>query len=436
MTSDPCNAAVVPGREALPVSAFLRAAALGMVMLAGGVHAQQEISPLRLSGFGTFGYAGSNRGDMAAIRDISQRPDDGSATRSSWKLDSRIAVQADYKLSPTAELVGQAVLRDHVSATPGNSIEAAYAAWHPKPQLDLRLGRLGYDAFLMSDTRNLGYAYSWVRPPVEFYGWIPIFSIDGVDAAYTVDTEDAHWRIKAQIGRSGFATPMGAQEYDFKTNRLWSLTLSRQSGPWRAKVGYSGFIIDSEAQPLAPLHAGLGAVAAAGVPGISAEAGTLLRHLSFKGTRISYLTAGLAYDDGDWLVQGELGRSTATADVVPHGTMAYLGVGRRFGDWTPYLVASAVRPGNGVRTAASDWSAIGQGGLQNTALYVVNTTRMDQSTLSLGVRWDLHNQAALKLQWDRTSVRPSGYGLWFHDIALEGRSTHVDLLSLSLDFVF
>ena len=61
---------------------------------------------------------------------------------------------------------------------------------------------------------------------------------------------------------------------------------------------------------------------------------------------------------------------------------------------------------------------------------------MDQTTLTLGTRWDFHDRAALKFQWDRTEVKPQGYGLLFKDPRLDTRSSTMQQLSVSLDFLF
>jgi hypothetical protein len=326
------------------------------------------------------------------------------------------------------------VLRDQFQGDFDSTTELAYLAFRPNAQWDLRAGRVNYDAFLMSDYRNVGYAYTWVRPPTEFYGWIPIFSVDGIDAAYSINTDAARWRIKAQAGNSKLSIPIG-DGYDFKANNLFGLSISRQSNSWRLKAAYSQFTIGSEVPALAPLHNGLDQVVAAGIAGVSAEAADLRHEVAFKDARISYGTLGAAYDDGVWLAQAEAGISTSTKDMVPHGQMAYASIGRRFGDWTPFLMWSASHPGNSVRSADYNWGGSNTT-LRDPAINTVNATRMEQQTISIGARWDVHRQAAIKLQLDSTAIKPSGYGLWWRDGAITNQRSRVNMLSATLDFVF
>ena len=418
--------------------------ALPLLLAIGNVSAlaDEGLEGLHLSGFGTLGYVQDNRSDLTPTRDISQLPKID-YTAGSWKLDSRLGAQLEYRLSPTIDLVGQVVWRDHFKSDVNSAIELAYASIRPQPQLDIRVGRVNYDAFLMSDYRNVGYAYTWVRPPIEFYGWIPIFSLNGVDAAYNIHTDDliadnVRWRIKAQTGSSKFSIPIAAGKdggYGFSTANLASVSVTRQSTFWRLKAAHSRFTIGSEVPVFAPLHQGLDRVAAAGIPAVSAEAADLRNHLSFNGAKISYTTLGAAYDDGVWVAQGELGYTTATAAVVPHGSMAYVSGGRRFGDWTAFAMLSTSRPGNDLRGPSNDWGALNPI-LRDRALDIMNSTRNEQDTVSVGTRWDFQRQAALKLQWDRTTIQPSGYGLWNRDPSTPNQSRHVNLFTATLDFVF
>lgn len=422
--------------HARPPMRFLPAAALSCVLALSVAAAPAGAGErLRLSGFGTLGHAADSRDDMAPMRDITQKPRQGFRTGSSWRLDSRFGLQLEFAATRDIDLVGQVVLRDHFDSDFDSSVELAYAAFRPHARWDLRAGRINYDAFLMSDHRNVGYAYAWVRPPQEFYGWIPIHSLDGVDAAVSLPDGDARWRLKAQAGQSRLSIPIG-EGYEFRADRLLGLSLTRDSGAWRAKLAHSRFTIGSEVPALAPLQAGLAGVAGAGIPGVSGEAARLHRHAGFDSARISYTTLGASHDDGLWWLQGELGVSTSTRDMVPHGRMAYLSVGRRIGDWMPYVLLSASYPGNDLRKARQSWGGGLDAGLRDPALHNINTTRMAQKTLSLGVRWEVHRQAAIKLQLDHTRVEASGYGLWWRDMALNGRDSRINMLSATLDFVF
>lgn len=417
---------------------------LNLVMLnhhtGSALHAMEhdEISDFSLNGYGTLAYTVDDRSNIAPARDISQKPDDGFNTGPTWKMDSRLGLHAHYRCSSELDVVLQGVIRDQVEFTVCNAVELAYAKFKSPFNLDVRAGRLGYDAFLMSDTRNVGYAYPWVRPPTEFYSWIPVFSVDGLDAAYRIDSGNVQWCIKAQAGSSRTDIPVGNDIYDIEADHLWALTLSRQSGPLQIKAGYSKFKLKNETDAFTPLHDGLNAVAggtAALFPGISQEAAFMVKNLSFKDQKITYMTLGIYYDDGTWIAQAEISHTSMTADIMPHGNMGYVALGRRMGDWTPFFMFSMTHPTHDVYRTTDDWNIINQKTLHDQAVYLLNSTRMEQRTCSAGIRWDFHDRAAIKLQWDNSHVKPY-YGLWWHDLEVASRAGDINLFTFSLEFMF
>lgn len=398
--------------------------------------ADGEPSPVRLSGYGTLAYSWENNSQMAPIRDITQRPQNDFLTNESWRLDSRVGLQATYQHSPQLGALAQLVLRDQTRQEANDLVELAYLDMQASDHLRLRVGRVGYDAFLMSDHRNLGYAYAWVRPLTEFYGWIPIFSLDGADITHDWSSDDALWRVRAQAGVSKVWIPMGDTNFHFKGDSLWSLSAQREAGPWRLKAGFSGFVSGAEVPNLEPLYAGLDQIAAVPIPGIASEAASLRNEMRFGDVRLRYASLGVAYDDGNWLMQMELGRTwTETAMTAP-GWNGYGVIGRRIQAWTPYVMLSASRPQDNVLAPQNDWSVIGQRPFQRMAYQIVNSSRADQTTLAIGARWDIHPRAALKFQWEHTRVEPMGYAQWFRSLDVFERSSQVNLYTVSMDFLF
>ena len=396
---------------------------------------------LTLSGFGTLGYEADDRPDVAQLRDISQQARSGYSTGPSWRLDSRIGAQIQFRPDPHVELVAQALAYDHFKPNLNSSIQLAYLALHPRSGWDIRLGRVGYDAFLMADYRNVGYAYTYVRPPLEFYGWIPIFSVDGADIRYQVlTTESGVWSVKAQTGKSEVRLPIdggAAGGYTFQTNDLVTFSTTWQSSYWQLKAAHSHFTIDTEVPIFAPLQSELAAQVATTVPTVSANASDLLTQISFRGVPINYTTLGLVYDDNTWRVQTELGRSTTTAKAVPSGTMGYVSMGRRFGAWMPFVMWAHYRPTAPLSaTVDSLGSAALNTRLRDSVVHIANSTRIDQNTLSLGMRWDFSAHAAFKLQADSTRNDPPGYGLWDVSPTTSTQSVRLNQITATVDFVF
>ncbi|MBF0420748.1 MAG: hypothetical protein HQL78_11365 [Magnetococcales bacterium] len=403
-------------------------------------------------GYGTLGLNADDGHPKASfIRDITQREQDSSTTSSlitddAWKRDTRLGLQVVFQVTPTVSVVSQGVLRDQVSSKLTHYIDWTFLAFNPVPEVDARIGRVGYDVFLMSEQRNLGYSYPWVRPPVEFYGWVPLYSVDGGDLAYNLTNQGSRWRFKIQGGSSpGLGVPIDRDDIFYVTSdKIFSATVTREQGPWQLKVGYSYVNVSSEADPLEfrlGLFTALDGVAAMDIPTISADARNLRRQMTWKDSRMNIYTIGMVYDQKDWMVQAELGKVVSSIDMSMNGTMAYAVVARRLGDWTPFVLVSGIRPGVGVHSASIPWGeGLPEGvqgplnALQAGANQALNSTRMNQETFGLGLRWDANSRVALKWQWDATHVRANSYLL--RQSLDVSQDVHVNQLSVNLDFTF
>lgn len=238
------------------LSPLLRHALLTTALACSGALAHDH---LQLSGFGSVAYSHDDGRDIGFMRDITQPvpPDrDGS-----WRSDSILGLQAAYRFSPTLEAVSQAVLRHRVDYKPRSIVEWAFVAWRPNEHLDLRAGRMGVDVFLLSDYRNVGYAQPWIRPPREFYGWIPLGSVDGIDAAWKFDLAGMRWTAKAQFGRSATEVPLTEDDsFRFRVDRLRDLTLLAERNAWQFKAGYAAFRMGSQPD-FGPVQSGLDQIA-------------------------------------------------------------------------------------------------------------------------------------------------------------------------------
>ena len=74
--------------------------------------------------------------------------------------------------------------------------------------------------------------------------------------------------------------------------------------------------------------------------------------------------------------------------------------------------------------------------MRDTLVATLNNVHQSASTLSLGLRWDFHSRAALKLQWDRTRIDAYGYEPWAVTVDQIGRPARVGVFSASVDFFF
>ncbi|MCG8313562.1 MAG: hypothetical protein MI976_10125 [Pseudomonadales bacterium] len=389
-------------------------------------------SPLRFSGYGTIGYSYHTEDDLSLIRDLTQsieQPESGS-----WKTDTVVGLQASYEVSPKLETVVQAVLQDHESDSLLSYLEWAFVSYRPLPDLNLRLGRVGTDFFMLSDSRNVGYAQTTLRPNREFYAYLSLFKLDGIDALYTITTPKGHWLFKAQWGHAKADLPLNGDIFELETNNIWDISIERQFGDLRLRAGF----VDAKLENNFPgdIYA-LQDIGNLELPGISYEANYLLEQMTLEGRHIRYRFLGFHYDASAWLALGELSKVSSSSDAIIQGNAYYLTFGYRWSHYTPYIGASRFKPEKEHFSPQTDWSSLGDEAqsLQNIGYRLLNATRADQNTKMLGIRWDFREGFALKAQWDHIEIEPYGYILW--DIfGARDKPRTVDLYSVSLDWVF
>lgn len=407
--------------------AAILAATLGQPALA-------QAESLSVHGFGTVGIAHVDQPeDWAYTRSLNQ-DHNGRSLRAD--LDSVVGLQLNYRPHTTLEFVGQAAFaRLGEEARSSDFLELAFLAWRPDAQWSLRAGRLNLDAYLISEYRDVGYTYPFIRPPVEFYSRMPN-SLDGVDLTRAWATGTAHWRAKAFAGQ----TSAGIGSHRLKLEPVHGLMLEREDNGLLLRV--SALRARTNSGRLAPLLDALHAMQGLPVPQVATEAASLAEALSTSGAYTKYLAAAVAYDRNDWLLQVEINRAWARESSAINFNSGYISLGRRFGPVTAYVMESAaVRDYDAFGTP--DWAtplaaidpvlAQQAQGLAAAATTAANKLAGHQFTTSAGLRWDAAPRLALKMQLDVVHTRRDGDGLWHR---ADGRKARSTILAVAADFVF
>ncbi|WP_342805954.1 hypothetical protein [Alteromonas sp. M12] len=394
-------------------------------------------SALRISGFATLGVTNVDApDDWGFRRDISQPANDGDLR---GDIDSRLGLQFNYAPNAQFELVGQFVLKRRSSYAPASdAIEWAFAAYRPLADLTMRVGRVNIDAFLSADYRNVGFAYPFARPPVEFYGSLP-HSLDGIDINKDMQFDDSFWRFKAYAGRSH----SGDLAFDGRTSvkPVYGLTVSRESNGLTLRLGLAHAGLDDNPAPLVPLLDGLNSMTALPIPQIVSQVESFQSRLDSSDSHGIYHSLAMNYDSLDWLWTFEL--TKVTGHPSTRLTAGYAGFGRRIGAVTLFAGYSRISTPK-LPVSTPDWATpltpiIGETGafqaqaLASASAIAVNSSGANQHTFSLGGRWDFRHDMALKIQWDKVSIDEYGARLWTNGTF---ESANADVYSVLLDFVF
>ncbi len=393
--------------------------------------------PVRFSGFGTFGVAFSDDegGDYTA--NYEQREGVGRTYSKDYGIDSVFGVQADATLARNLQATAQMQSRRVADGTSTPYFEWANLKYNVNEDLSIRGGRVVAPMFMASESRAIGFAHTALRLSPDVYQLNPVSYLDGGGINYQFDINDVIYSANATIGTLEKALPtfFGKVELQFDTRLI---NLSAEAGASTFRLGYGEATIDFDTAALADLDAGLSLLADLEVAGASTVKSSLV-HQNFEA---QFADLGYLFDNGRYLVQAEYVIRRSDSFLVYDVDGFSLMAGYRWDRWTPYLrYAQADCVNSKADLPALDESALGGLAADDIAEINVFTSALkvfdERKTWTLGTRWDVADNYALKLQID--SIRkPSGQaGLFINTTPeFEARALNVNIYSLALDFIF
>ena len=392
-----------------------------------------EAPQLKFSGYGTIGVAHSDNRDADYLVD-SFKPNGPGFTRA-WNADtdSRLGLQASAELSPRVSAVLQVISQQRYDGSYRPAIEWANVKFSPLPDLNLRAGRIVLPVFMVTDSRRVGYANAWVRPPVEMYSMVPVTNSDGIDASYratlsgtTADT------LEVTAGRSDakFPASQGLGAGTAEVRDILAVANTLESGFATVRLNYG------QARLTIPDYRAFeDAFRQFGPPGAA-----IAERYGVDGKLVKFVGAGVSYDPGPWFAIAEWAQFD-THSIIGKKAAWYVSAGHRWNKLTPYATYARLKglsntSDPGIPLAGLPPQVAAVAGQLNAVLDSQLAVLPTQSTLSVGVRWDLLRSAALKLQYDRVTPGAGSHGVFGNIQPGFQPGTTVHLISATFDFVF
>jgi hypothetical protein len=392
-----------------------------------------EAPQLKFSGYGTIGVAHSDNRDADYLVD-SFKPNGPGFTRA-WNADtdSRLGLQASAEFSPRVSAVLQVISQQRYDGSYRPAIEWANVKFSPLPDLNLRAGRIVLPVFMVTDSRRVGYANAWVRPPVEMYSMVPVTNSDGIDASYratlsgtTADT------LEVTAGRSDakFPASQGLGAGTAEVRDILAVANTLESGFATVRLNYG------QARLTIPDYRAFeDAFRQFGPPGAA-----IAERYGVDGKLVKFVGAGVSYDPGPWFAIAEWAQFD-THSIIGKKAAWYVSAGHRWNKFTPYATYARLKglsntSDPGIPLAGLPPQVAAVAGQLNAVLDSQLAVLPTQSTLSVGVRWDLLRSAALKLQYDRVTPGAGSHGVFGNIQPGFQPGTTVHLISATFDFVF
>ena len=327
-----------------------------------------SLAEVEVSGYLTFAttYASTdNTGDISYYNAL--------ANTDHWNFDSRsnhVGVQIysalTDKVSVTLALTAQGGQSGY-EVTP----EWAYGTYQFNQDWGLRMGRFKGPFYMVSDYRDVGYAYPWVRPPEEVYSTNPIKSLNGLDLVFQKTVNDVNYLLEIYGGSGNNETLVNA-------NLAPALCAAFQPSGDPCPYAPTDLPLDFETYNSAGINASIGTEAItfrAGYYNTKVNAGGLI-----AGEGGTFAGVGLIVDWRNIVFYSEyIARDT---DNTPNMSMAfpdqnawYATLGYRFSSFLPYVTFAEIDEG------------------ADPSMFALR-----QSSTALGLRWDIDDAADIKFE--------------------------------------
>ncbi len=414
--------------------------ALAALLACASAHADFVSSDgkARLSGFGTVGVSRSSTDEA-----LFNAPGQGGGVDKSMGLepDTKLGVQGSYSFTKTVSATAQVLTKYRADGSYQPEFEWAYAKWQALPSLSVRGGRMGAPFFMISDFRDVGYANTAIRPPLEVYGQVPVSSVDGADISYQTNLGSATvtGTLWGGATRSEYASALrgtsqgvttASDPVEIRLKKMIGVNLQAEfDGGYALRLGHMQSRLTVNSNSVDSL---IRTASGFGLGAVAADA------LVTQDTKATFTGIGASMDRDNVVMVAEFTKRRIGKGTVADTTGWYVLGGYRFGNLLPYVVVSKLKV-DSVNSSAP----LTLGPLRPTVLALQSTQYLAQRTTAVGLRWDALRNAAVKVQFDRISKPANSNGLFLvenptvdADKSFQQAKKNINVISLAVDFVF
>lgn len=396
----------------------------------GAESLSEQVDPVwSFHGYGTAGLVHSTEKKADFIAHDLQRRGAGRHANWSAEVDSRVGAQVDARFTPGLSAVVQVTSEQRYDGSYDPEIEWANLKYQITPDLSIRAGRIVLPTFLHSDSRKVGYAMPWVRPPVEVYSLIPLSRQDGVDGSWRHSFGEVNNTLQVGYGQSSARMP-GDEGGKVEAEKGLMISDTLEYGATTLHVSYirsRGSISSYDS-----LFNGYRQLAVLAPP-LAPQVNRVINQYEADDKRFSVFTLGASYNPGKWFAMGEYG-VIDTHSLYGKRSGWYVSSGYRLRDFTPYVTYAESRRNS---NSSDPGVAHPLAATANANLNEQLAASPIQKTISLGVRWDCARNVALKMQFDHTNIGSNSPGTLDH----QDENTFVpggkfNVFSVTADFLF
>ncbi|WP_017446121.1 hypothetical protein [Gayadomonas joobiniege] len=398
------------------------------------------------SGFGSLAGYQAN-GDTLSFKTDVASPYAGGDNDFELADLTNLGLQVNHILNPEWQLVGQVLLQKGRSNQLIDRVTIASLNYTPNANWMFRFGRFSARNVWFSDSRYVNYAQTSVYPVSGFYNQIQTAALDGAEITYTnrIDEWLISWNLYAGQSNHHFYNDSGNFENRLRPVIGAAIEIDHLGWRIRAAHTYSKLAEQSFERDISAFLSAFTSVPPLyGLPAWH-EADDLQNETKYSDEPIEFTSVSFEYKKNSHLFRFEIGHLYTDSGLIINNTSGYLQYAYQINQYTPFISVSAIDstrgyepyswPSPDVFNAVTD--VIGFDSMQGLlGVMSVLQNRSEQQSLSLGLRYDLNHSVALKAQVEHFWIAQDGIGLWARDNLMQEPDRQIDVIAVSLDWIF
>jgi opacity protein-like surface antigen len=320
------------------------------------------------------------------------------------------------KLSITAQIVGKGDVEEYDA-----KVTWAYLSYELTDELTVKIGRSRVPYFMYSDFLDVGYAYHWLRPPESVYT-LGFENQDGIVLEHLTDLMGWSSRLTVMGGRSDSSVVDDAtgDTLDVSIRNQMGAAWSMNRDWFTARIAYfeSRLLIPSDATGVLVdgVETFYNTALGFSIPGYSTASrdallSTLSNDLNFDEDKASFAGIGFSVDYQNLIASAEYTMVRADETPLSDRNSWFVSTGYRIQKFTPYITYEKwdfntqtdtieaferAAPATGIPLLDAGRDAL----LDGLELAFTSESK-DAETIGVGVRYDFHPSAALKVEYNQ-----------------------------------
>lgn len=391
-----------------------------------------ELDFLQINGYGTFGGSYQENGNIL-YRD-SLNTDEGARGNFSFANQTKLGLQLDVIANENITFTFQGLASQNNTNNKLISLQWANAKYQLNDSFDIRIGRMQLPIFMFSDISNISFFYDFVHLP-DMYGAIPFHNYDGVELNFSNDYNTFSTALKVFYGESQDSLQTVSNDIaltsDLTIKKLYGIVFEFTIDDLKLRANYTQFDFSLDHQPINNI---LSFFKSLGIPSINQA----IENNKIEAVKSSYIELGFNYDFQNAYLLGEYVNLNSRG-FMSNTSSWYIGSGYHFEKWTPFLMFSKSKSKSNyenilIPTGSPAGLVAVITGANSAFSTIANSTRFEQETTSLGTRYDISDNVALKMQYDYLKESKDTPSLNIHFNNEEAQ--HLHIFSATINFVF